>query len=195
MVAAATIVSALLCWMAPPPIARRVSSTAAASDVASPLQHAFGRRAVLSTAGIALGSILSSSGSLPAAAAEEAPLTGSQLLTAGEYLRDLRDARKGLDALKPLLEENTDSGYEKARLELRKPPVSGIRKAASKLITLLPDGSYKKTRDAQYTAIKASLGAIDDGCRPEAKRGDLLAELAKMQENMDLFTAGYGYEQ
>ena len=128
------------------------------------------------------------------AAADEPPLTGSQLLTAGEYLRDLREARRGLEALRPLLARDDDAGYEAARVELRKPPVNGIRKAASKLIALLPEGDYRKKRDAQYDAIKKTLGSIDDGCRPEAKRDNLSNQLTKLQENLDSFTAGYGYE-
>jgi len=147
------------------------------------------RRAVLTAAAAAAAAGV---GGLPlAVTADEPPLTGSQMLTASEYLTSLREARRGLEALRPLLARNDDAGYEAVRVELRKPPVNGIRKAASKLVALLPEGDYRKKRDAQYDAIKKTLGSIDDGCRPEAKRDDLPGQLTMLEDDLDTFTAGY----
>ena len=147
------------------------------------------RRAVLTAAAAAAAAAV---GGLPlAVTADEPPLTGSQMLTASEYLTSLREARRGLEALRPLLARNDDAGYEAVRVELRKPPVNGIRKAASKLVALLPEGDYRKKRDAQYDAIKKTLGSIDDGCRPEAKRDDLPGQLTMLEDDLDTFTAGY----
>lgn len=159
------------------------------ATIASSSRGPLSRRAVLTAAAAAAAAGV---GGLPlAVTADEPPLTGSQMLTASEYLTSLREARRGLEALRPLLARNDAAGYEAVRVELRKPPVNGIRKAASKLVALLPEGDYRKKRDAQYDAIKKTLGSIDDGCRPEAKRDDLPGQLTKLEDDLDTFTAGY----
>lgn len=126
-----------------------------------------------------------------AALAEPPALTPSQMLTAGQYLNEVKDARRGLSELRPLLEGES---YEAVRTSLRKPPLNGIRKACSKLLLLLADGSpLRKQKTATYEAIKVSLGVLDDGCRPDvAARPDLLAELAKLDAGLDRFSDGFG---
>ena len=108
----------------------------------------FSRRALVS--GLTHGSVLISQ------SAEAEPFSKARLLTigakrisrpsggaarqsydggcAGEYLGDVKDARRGLEDLQPLLERSTDSGNEAVRIALRKAPVSGIRKACSKVL-------------------------------------------------------------
>ena len=116
------------------------------------------------------------------------------MLTAGQYLNDIKAARKGLDDFKPLLALNEDRGYEAVRVELRKAPVSGIRKACSKLITLLPEGSATaKAKTKIYDDIKKELGQLDDGCREGvSSRPDLLAIVEAMQANLDAMGTGLG---
>lgn len=132
-------------------------------------------------------------------AAAAPPLTGSQLLTAGEYLNDLRAARGALTKeITPLLELKEDRGYEATRVTIRKPPINGIRKAASKVVKLLEDNGnaeLAKEKNKVYDAIKVSLGAIDDGCRPDlAKRPDLLGLLGKLVADLESFEKGLGIE-
>ena len=92
--------------------------------------------------------------------AADEPLSASTMLTVGQYLNDLREARRGCERVAPYLEQNDENGYEAARRELRKPPISGIRKAASKALKELNDGtSLKGLKEKQYEGIKAALGA------------------------------------
>ena len=125
-----------------------------------------------------------------------APLTPSQMLTAGEYIREIREARRGFDEIVPLLELQEPRGFEAARIAIRKPPISGIRKPCTKLIALLEEGSIKKSREAKYEAIKKGLERLDGGCRPDADRTviDVVQEVRTLQENLDMFTQGLGYE-
>ena len=134
----------------------------------------------------------------PLPAFADSPLTPSAMLTAGPYLNDLKAARRGLDELKPLIELNEDRGYESVRIEIRKPPVNGIRKACSKLIALLPEGSpIAKAKGKIYEDIKKDLGAIDFGCSPadrlgSAERPDVLALVAHLQSSLDEIGSGLG---
>jgi hypothetical protein len=138
-------------------------------------------------------------GGMPTSASAAAALTGSQLLTAGQYLNDLGAARLALkNEVSPLLELKEDRGYEATRVTIRKPPINGVRKAASKVVKLLEENGateLAKEKNMVYDSIKASLGAIDDGCRPElAKRPDLLGLLNKLIDDLDTFGKGLGIE-
>ena len=185
----------LLAWAAPLSAPPGVALSPLPPPARTGAIHAgvLGRRALLTTtAGALVGG-----GGGRASAVEAPPLTASQLLSAAEYVRDLREARRALSGLRPLLERADASGYEATRIELRKPPVNTIRKACSKLVALLDEGEYKRRRSAQYEAIKAALGALDDGCRPDAKRDglDLPGLLGALERGIDEFTEGYGIEQ
>lgn len=125
--------------------------------------------------------------------AEAAPLTSSQMLTVGQYLVDLREARRGCELLKPDLELQEESAYAAVRIALRKPPIAGIRKAANKIVLQLDGGSLKSTKEKQYEAIKDSLGALDDACRPGMDRSvDTLALLSRLEVQLDAFIDGFG---
>ena len=118
-------------------------------------------------------------------------LTPSQMLTAGEYVRDLKEARRGLDPLDDLLALDEDRGYSDARVALRKPPVSGVRKAATKLLAQLPERS--ETLDAKsklYEQIKADLGNLDEACKPDASHDRAASSLEELRTHLDAFVAG-----
>ena len=148
-----------------------------------------GRRAVLS----ALPAFALPLAPLPALA-DGGELTASQLLTVKEYLTDLREARRGLEEVRPLLELKEDRGYEATRITIRKAPVNSIRKACSKTLTTLDKNSALfKTKTAQYEQIKVGLGALDDACRPDlANRPDALPLLDKLEASLDEFGKGLG---
>lgn len=130
---------------------------------------------------------------VPAFAETMSPLTPSAMLTAGEWLNDIKAAKLGLAELKPLLEQNDDSGYEAVRINIRKAPLNGIRKACSKIIALLPDGAAKASKSKTYDKIKKGLEALDGGCRPEVTaRGDLLGMLATLEADLGSFGEGLG---
>ena len=114
-------------------------------------------------------------------------------------MNDLRAARSALQTeITPLLELKEDRGYEATRVTIRKPPINGIRKAASKVVKLLEENGnaeFAKEKNKVYDSIKASLGAIDDGCRPDlARRPDLLGLLGKLVSDLDEFGKGLGIE-
>ena len=130
---------------------------------------------------------------LTARAATEAPaFTPATLAYMEPYLLDLTAARRGLDEVRTLLELNEDRGYEAVRITIRKPPLSGIRKACSKVIAQLPlESSVLKSKSALYDSIKVKLEAIDGGCRPGLeKRPDLVAMVAQLQADLDAFGEG-----
>ena len=116
------------------------------------------------------------------------------MLTAGQFVNEVVAARKGASELRPLLELREGRGYEAVRTALRKPPLNSIRKSCSKLLALLPEsGSTRKAKAAQYESIKATLGVLDDGCRPDVEpRPDLLGELAKLEKALGDFGDGFG---
>lgn len=159
-----------------------------ASATASPLVS---RRRACAAAGAAVGLALVGSGTATAA---EPTLTASQLLTVGQYLVDLREARGGLTLVAPLFDKQEEESYEAVRIALRKPPVSGIRKAASKVINELADGELKKSKESQYKAIKDSLGALDDACRPGVDRSKFgyKAEVERLEGLLDAFSRDLG---
>ena len=121
-------------------------------------------------------------------------LTPSAMLTAGQYLSDIKAARRGLDDVAPLIVRDSTEGFEAARITIRKEPVNGIRKACSKIIMLLPEGSAgRKEKDKIYESIKKNLETLDNGMRPEAKeRPDNLALLKTVQMELDAFSEGLG---
>ena len=138
-------------------------------------------------------------GVLPFQAIAEPPLTASQMLTAGQYLNDLSDARAALKAdVAPLIERQDGPGYDAVRITIRKPPINSVRKACSKVVKLLEDNGMKdqaKAKDKVYESIKVGLGAIDDGCRPDLeKRPDLMALLTKLEDDLAQFGEGLGIE-
>lgn len=147
-------------------------------------RHSASRRAVCLGGAVALCH--------PTQSVHAAVLTASAALTAGPYLNDVKAARRGLDEVKPLLELEEARGYEAVRVAIRKPPVSGIRKACSKVLQLLPEKSEAlKEKTKIYDAIKKDLEAIDNGCRPDVeKRPDLPALLARLQTELDAFGEG-----
>ena len=116
------------------------------------------------------------------------------MLTAGQYLNDIKAARRGLDDVAPLIVRDSTEGFEAARITIRKEPVNGIRKACSKIIMLLPEGSAgRKEKDKIYESIKKNLETLDNGMRPEAKeRPDNLALLKTVQMELDAFSEGLG---
>eukprot|EP00966_Prymnesium_polylepis_P182667 4232200-Prymnesium_polylepis.1 len=125
-----------------------------------------------------------------ASAAQLAGVSPSKMLTIGQYLEDLREARLGLKLLVPLVEGASASDCEEIRQGLRKPPVQNVRKAASKSIMQLDEKSQlRTTKDAQYTAIKKSLGALDDACRDGVDRSklDLPGMLATLSDQIAAF--------
>ena len=131
----------------------------------------------------------------PLPAFADAPLlTPSAMLTAGQYLNDIKAARRGLDDVAPLIVRDSTEGFEAARITIRKEPVNGIRKACSKIIMLLPEGSAgRKEKDKIYESIKKNLETLDNGMRPEAKeRPDNLALLKTVQMELDAFSEGLG---
>jgi len=147
---------------------------------------------------IVLALLLPTIAPLPAWSETTSPLTPSAMLTAGQYLNDLRSARRGLDEVRPLLELNEDRGWEAARISIRKPPIALIRKACSKIIQLLPEGSIAAKAKAQiYATIKQDLEDFDNGCRPSDQvksRPDVLALLGKLQTDLDDFSSGLGIQ-
>ena len=145
------------------------------------------RRAVLAALPIAIAPLY-------ARAEVASPLTASQMLTAGQWLNDIKAARRGLDEVRPLLEMNEDRGYEAVRVTVRKAPVNGIRKACSKILQLLPENSPAlKAKTKLYENIKKTLGELDDGARPDVKpRPDLMKLLTQLQADLDEFAAGLG---
>ena len=133
---------------------------------------------------------------LPSAAFADPVLTPSAMLTAGQYLNDLKAAGRGLADVRPLLELNEDRGYEAARIAIRKEPVNMIRKACSKVLALIKDGGDSRVlaeKTAVYDAIKEGLGALDYNCRPEINpRPDTLKILAKLEDDVASFGVGLG---
>ena len=88
---------------------------------------------------------------------------GLDLLEQHEHLRD---ARRALDNVRLLAEQDDERGYEQLRVALRQQPINGVRKAASKVLKELTDGSdYKARRSAQYAPTdfqRLVLGCIDE---------------------------------
>eukprot|EP00967_Tisochrysis_lutea_P109064 scaffold169390_cov31-Tisochrysis_lutea.AAC.5 len=116
----------------------------------------------------------------------------SKLLTIGEYLNDIRSARAGVLGLTPLLETG-QQGYERARVELRKPPSNGIRKAATKILLQLEGTELYEVKIAQYDKIKTSLAALDDGCRPSSgtQPAAMVGEAEKLAALLQEFGEGF----
>merc|ERR1712032_494556 len=122
------------------------------------------------------------------------PFSTARILTIGEYLNDVRDARRGLEDLQPLLERGSQNDNEAVRMALRKPPVSGIRKACSKVLIQLEGGGSPllRAKQADYEKVKVALGALDDGCRNGAGKSaeDNISELMILEESLDEFITG-----
>ena len=154
------------------------------------------RRAALSSLGGALAAAIT----LPVASAHAAgaALTPSAMLTAGQWLNDLKSASKGLESIPPLLERGDDPAYEAIRIAIRKAPVNGIRKACSKIILLVKDGGDKKLlaeKEELYASIKVGLEALDIGSRPAEEgrtRPDLQKILSKLQDDVAAFGKDLG---
>ena len=81
-------------WATPPSLCKHAPPAAIGTSRRALL-------AVLLPAAITLPNVLTP---LPAFAETPSLLTPSKMLTAGEYLNDIRAARRGLDELRPLLE-------------------------------------------------------------------------------------------
>merc|ERR1712087_383298 len=116
-------------------------------------------------------------------------LSGAKALTIGQYMSQVREARRGLEELQTLLELGEERGNEAFRIALRKPPVSGLRKACSKVILELEGASMASSKQRIYTDMKASLAALDDGARPglQKKPAEMVAELNKLESLLDTF--------
>eukprot|EP00316_Scyphosphaera_apsteinii_P016946 CAMPEP_0119311440 /NCGR_PEP_ID=MMETSP1333-20130426/22424_1 /TAXON_ID=418940 /ORGANISM="Scyphosphaera apsteinii, Strain RCC1455" /LENGTH=183 /DNA_ID=CAMNT_0007315809 /DNA_START=34 /DNA_END=585 /DNA_ORIENTATION=- len=119
--------------------------------------------------------------------------TPARLLTIGEYLVDIREARRALEQLQPLIELDTNAGKEAVRIGLRKTPVNGIRKACSKVLVQLDGSSLQAAKQAEYDAIKGSIAVLDDGCRPTSTQSSdgLVAELQRLEGLLDQFANGF----
>ena len=131
---------------------------------------------------------------LPSFAETASPLTPSAMLTAGQWLNDLKRARNGVSELRPLVARGEDRDYEAVRVNIRKPPVNGIRKACSKVLMLLPENSPAfKEKNKVYEDIKKDLEELDAGCKPDLKtRPDLVALLSKFETDLESFGSGLG---
>ncbi len=122
-------------------------------------------------------------------------ISPSRLLTVRQYLGDVKEARRGLDKLAPLIQDPLTSDNKlQARGVLRKPPTNGVRKACTKILDALEPGTpliVKKTQ--QYDAIKQSLGALDDGLRETSSLSsvELLAQLDSLESAFDAFSDGF----
>jgi len=121
----------------------------------------------------------------PLTSAAEPLLTASQALTSAQYVSTLKEVRSGLDKLDELIALDEDRGYEASRIALRKEPVKNLRKAASKMIALLPEGDAKRAQAAAYEKIKANLEALDSGCRPEAGHEAVPEKLGALKGDLD----------
>lgn len=148
------------------------------------------RRAAVTTA--ASATLAFAATAAPVQAVTLAGVSPSKMLTIGQYLNDVRSARAGILELKPLLEKGT-SGYEQVRVELRKPPANGIRKAASKVLIQLDGTELYAEKNEQYESIKLSLAALDNGCRPAsaALPGAMVAEADKLASLLEDFGRGF----
>merc|ERR1712066_1197671 len=118
-----------------------------------------------------------------------------KMLTIGQYLVDLKEARLGLKPLVPLVESASPKDCEQFRVELRKPPLQGIRKACSKALFQLDEKSaLRASKEQQYTDIKKSLGLLDDACREGVDRSgkDLPGMLSTLGDQIAAFESGFG---
>lgn len=152
------------------------------------------RRAVLATAASALPLVVQPHAVHALAVAPVAGLSGSQMLTVGEYIQDIREARRGLEPIRSLLELQEERSFEAARIELRKPPVNNIRKPVSKTLGLLEAGPFKSAREAEYELVKKQLTVVDDLCRPGTdadKRRSAPAELTALEDALDRFSSAF----
>lgn len=79
------------------------------------------------------------------------------------------------------------------RVELRKPPANGIRKAASKVLIQLDGTELYAEKNNQYERIKLSLTALDDGCRPTsaALPDAMVQEADKLASLLEEFGRGF----
>jgi len=157
-----------------------------ASSIPAARQHAHpGRRAALGLA------ISSAPVMLRSAHAGNAPaeLSGSKALTIGQYMGEVREARRGLEELQALLELGEERGNEAFRIALRKPPVSGIRKACSKVLLELEGTSLAPQKQRTYADLKVSLNALDIGARPglQKKPAELVDALKELESLLDAF--------
>merc|ERR1719181_2112535 len=147
------------------------------------------RAAVLAGASSALGLVpgLGATRLQGARAEPAAQLSPAQLLSVGQYIPDLRDARRALDGVRLLAERDDERGYEEVRQALLTVPINGIRKAASKVLKEIKDDGYRAQRTAQYETIKQYLTVIDDKARPGADRSgvNLPEQVALLQKSID----------
>ncbi|KAL1529870.1 hypothetical protein AB1Y20_000800 [Prymnesium parvum] len=154
------------------------------------------RREVCRSAALVIGAAgLAGTSCIRAAGADQ--LGASKMLTIGQYLEDLREARNSLPRLQPLLENPSETSCKAFRVELRKAPFSGIRKACSKVILVLDEKStLRSTKEQQYEDIKQSLGSIDDACRDGVDRSslDLVGMLTTMGDRLQAFEKGFGID-
>ena len=153
---------------------------------APPAVDSVGRRAVLCAAGCAPFALAS------AAHADAPPVSSSAMLTVGQWIGDVRGARKGLEEMKPLLELGEESGNEAVRLGLRKPPVNAIRKACSKVLIELEGSSLAPSKQKVYDDVKLSLGRLDEMARPglQTPPAEAVQELGRLEALLDSFAAG-----
>lgn len=172
-------------------LARLVLALAATADGLSLPLH---RRQACQTAAAALGGALLAGPTFtyPAQAEE---LGASVKLTIGQYLVDLREARRGLKLLVPLLESGSDDDCLQLRQELRKQPIFGIRKAATKVLAQLDEKSeLRVVKEQQYQDIKKSLTLVDDACRERVDRSamDTVGMLNTLGDQIQAFETGFG---
>ena len=76
-------------------------------------------------------------------------------------------------------------------------PCFAVRKATSKTILQLDDGSaLKKTKEKQYEDIKTSLAALDDACRDGVDRTklDVPGMVVTFGDRLAAFEDGFGVE-
>merc|ERR1719310_223617 len=136
---------------------------------------------------------------LPLAATTATPLSASRVFSVREYVLDLKAARRGLDELTPLLERREPNTYEEARILLRKPPVNGVRKAASKILIVLEgEKEWLPAKTKAYENIKLAFAKLDDGCKVGVESAmtntkttpDLLPVLDELKAGINLFVSG-----
>lgn len=151
------------------------------------------RRQACRTAVAFGGALLAGSSFSRAAEANE--LGASVKLTIGQYLVDLREARFRLKPLIPLVQSGSSSSCKEFRVELRKDPLSGIRKACSKILLQLDEKSeLRALKERQYEDIKKSLALVDDACRESVDRSkmDLVGMVTKLSDDIRAFEDGFG---
>ena len=115
-----------------------------------------GRRAAL----LQGTSLLAVTAVMPPLPAGAEPLSASRMLSARQYIVDLKEAINALDQVRPLLERRDVGGYDAARQALRKQPVFGIRKACSKILIVLEGDERLKAKTKDCACVPSPCDRV-----------------------------------